>query len=85
MLSLPELVHRMTDRPARRFGLPDRGRIAPGYFADLVAFDPATIADTATYEDPMQFPIGIPLVIVNGKIAVRAGRCSGVLAGRAVP
>lgn len=84
-LTLPELVHRMTDRPARRFGLTDRGRIAPGYFADLVAFDPATVSDTATYEEPKQYPIGIPLVIVNGRIAVRDGECTGEFAGKALP
>ena len=84
-LSLETMVQRMTDGPARRFGLTARGRLQPGYFADLVAFDPDTVADTATYEDPRRFPVGIPWVVVNGQVAVEEGRCTGVLAGQAVP
>ncbi len=84
-LSLETMVQRMTDGPARRFGLTGRGRLQPGYFADLVAFDPDTVTDTATYEDPVQFPVGIPWVVVNGQLAVEEGRCTGVLAGQAVP
>lgn len=84
-LSLGTMVARMTDGPARRFGLTGRGRLQPGYFADLVAFDPETVEDTATYEDPRRFPAGIPWVVVNGRVAVEAGRCTGVLAGQAVP
>ncbi len=84
-LSLGEVIHRMTERPARRFGLTERGRLARGYFADVVVFDPDTIADTATYERPRSFPLGIPHVLVNGRLAVEGGRATGVLAGRAVP
>src|SRR5439155_10778202 len=65
-LSLEAMVHRMTDRPARRFGLTGRGRIEAGGYADIVVFDQATVNDTATYRNPRQFPIGIPFVIVNG-------------------
>ena len=84
-LSLETMVARMTDGPARRFGLTRRGRLQPGYFADLVAFDPETVNDTATYEDPRRFPVGIPWVVVNGRVAVEEGRCTGVRAGQAVP
>ena len=84
-LSLETMVQRMTDGPARRFGLSGRGRLQAGYFADLVAFDPETVTDTATYEDPRQFPVGIPWVVVNGQVAVEGGRCTGSLAGQAVP
>jgi N-acyl-D-amino-acid deacylase len=84
-LSLEAMVHRMTDRTARRFGLPRRGRVERGYFADLVAFDPARVIDTATYDDPCQFPVGIPFVVVNGQVAVDQERPTGVLAGQAVP
>ena len=84
-LSLEAMVRRMTDGPAGRFGLTGRGRLRPGYFADLVAFDPETVTDTATYEDPRQFPLGIPWVVVNGQVAVEEGRCTGILAGQAVP
>jgi N-acyl-D-aspartate/D-glutamate deacylase len=84
-LSLEAVVHRMTDRPARRFRLPHRGRVERGYFADLVVFDPDRVIDTATYDDPCQFPAGIPFVVVNGQVAVDRERPTGVLAGRAVP
>ncbi len=84
-LSLETMVQRMTDGPARRFGLTGRGRLQPGYFADLVVFDPDTVTDTATYEDPRQFPVGIHWVVVNGQVAVEGGRCTAVLAGQAVP
>lgn len=85
MLSLEQMIQRMTDIPARRFGLTRRGRLQPGYFADLVVFDPNRINDTATYENPKRFPVGIPWVVVNGQIAVEESLCTGVLAGQAVP
>jgi N-acyl-D-amino-acid deacylase len=84
-MSLEAMVHAMTDRPARRFGLTRRGRVERGCYADLVVFDEATVNDTATYENPRRFPVGIPFVIVNGQVAVDDERCTGVLAGRAVP
>ena len=84
-LSLEAMVHRMTDRPARRFNLRGRGRLERGYFADLVVFDPDRVIDTATYDDPCQFPVGIPFVVVNGEVAVDRERPTGVLAGQAVP
>ena len=61
------------------------GPAAAGYFADLVVFDPDRVTDTATYQDPRQFPEGIPWVVVNGQVAVEGGQCTGVLAGQAVP
>ena len=85
VLSLEQMVQRMTDNPARRFGLTMRGRIARGYYADVAIFDPERINDNATYDDPCQFPTGIPFVLVNGQVAVDQERCTGVLAGRAVP
>ncbi len=83
--SLELMVQRMTDNPARRFGLERRGRIAKGHFADAVVFDPDRVIDTATYDDPCQFPAGIPFVLVNGRIAVDEERCTGEWAGQAVP
>ena len=68
--------------PARLLRLRDRGRIAPGAAADLVAFDPATVADRATFENPFQYPAGIPHVIVNGVVALRGGERTGVGAGK---
>lgn len=73
-LRLEDAIHKMTARPARRVKLADRGRIAVGMAADLVAFDPATIADKATFEDPFQYPVGIELVMVNGEIALHQGK-----------
>jgi N-acyl-D-aspartate/D-glutamate deacylase len=84
-LSLEAMVHRMTDRTAQRFGLPRRGRVERGYYADLVVFDAERVIDTATYDDPRQFPVGIPFVVVNGQVAVDHERLTGVLAGQAVP
>jgi N-acyl-D-aspartate/D-glutamate deacylase len=84
-MTLEQMVQRMTDNPARRFGLVKRGRVETGCFADLVVFNPDEIIDTATYDDPRQYPTGIPYVIVNGQVAVDNGRCTGIFAGQAVP
>jgi N-acyl-D-amino-acid deacylase len=85
IITLEQMVQRLADNPARRFGIKKRGRIEKGYYADLVVFDPETVIDTATYDDPKQFPVGIPFVLVNGKVAVDHGVCTGELAGQAVP
>jgi N-acyl-D-aspartate/D-glutamate deacylase len=69
VLSLERAVRKMTTLPAERFGLRDRGRLRAGAFADLVMFDPATVADTATFADPHAYPNGIELVMVNGTVA----------------
>jgi N-acyl-D-amino-acid deacylase len=61
-----------------------RGRVAPGYFADLAVFDPGTIADHATYDRPHRYASGVAHVIVNGVPEVRDGRFSGRVAGRAL-
>ena len=61
------------------------GIIETGYAADLVVFDADTVIDTATYDDPRQYPAGIPWVLVNGAIAIENGRATGALAGEAVP
>ncbi len=85
VLALEQMVQRMTDNAARRFGLTKRGRIEKGFYADVVMFDPNRTIDTATYDDPRQFPIGIPYVLVNGQLAVDDEKCTGVMAGHAVP
>jgi N-acyl-D-amino-acid deacylase len=82
VLPLEEAVRRMTSLAAATFGLTDRGRIEAGYHADLVLFDPATVVDTATYDDPQQAPAGITLVVVNGEIAYQAGRHTGAGSGQ---
>lgn len=84
VLDLPTAVHRMTGMPAARFGLAGRGVVRPGAFADLVVFDPARVADTATYEEPCAFPAGIHAVYVNGVAVARDGRHTGARPGRAL-
>ena len=83
-LSLELAVHKATALPARKLRLADRGVIRSGAFADLVAFDPTTVADQATFEDPHQYPVGIPLVVVNGQVTLRDGEQTGARAGRAI-
>ncbi|GAA0529461.1 amidohydrolase family protein [Saccharopolyspora thermophila] len=82
LLSLPEAVRRMTDLPARIFGVPDRGRIAPGLVADLVAIDPDAVIDVGDYQDPLRPPIGIAWVCQAGRTVVDAGRYMGPRTGR---
>ncbi|HJN51897.1 MAG: D-aminoacylase [Pseudomonadales bacterium] len=82
ILKLEEAIRRMTSLSAETFGLVDRGRVKEGYWADLVLFDPNTVIDTATYDDPKQEPDGIRLVVVNGQIAYRNGSHTGVGTGK---
>lgn len=82
VLPLEEAVRRMTSLSCERFGLRERGRIREGYWADLVLFDPESVLDTASYEEPKREPVGIEQVIVNGRVAYQAGRHTGVGAGR---
>jgi N-acyl-D-amino-acid deacylase len=82
LLPLAEAVHRMTGLPARKFGLEGRGSVRPGAFADLVVFDPATVLDVASFEDPHRPPEGIPWVFVNGSVVVRDGSPTGGRPGR---
>jgi N-acyl-D-amino-acid deacylase len=85
IMTVEQIVQRMSDNPARRFGLTSRGRIEEGYFADVVVFDSERIVDVATYDDPQQHPAGIPFVLVNGEVAVDHERCTGIMAGQAIP
>jgi N-acyl-D-amino-acid deacylase len=84
VLTVEQAVHRMTGRPARRLRLARRGLVRPGHHADLVLFDPATVADTATYEDPRRPAAGIQHVYVNGTAVLRDARPTGALPGRAL-
>ena len=85
IMKLEETIQRITNNPAKRFNLTGRGLIKEGYFADIVLFDPKTVIDNSTYDDPKQYPTGIPYVIVNGKIAVEKTQIKNVTSGRAIP
>ena len=82
VLALEEAVRKMTSLPAQTFGLKSKGLLKEGFDADIVLFDPKTIIDTATYEDPLRRPEGLGWVIVNGRIAVEEGRVMGGASGK---
>ncbi|MBB4983337.1 N-acyl-D-amino-acid deacylase family protein [Streptomyces nymphaeiformis] len=84
VLTLEECVAHLTSRPAARLRLPDRGLVKEGYAADLVLFDPKTIASGATYENPRTLPVGIPHVLIDGRFVMEDGRRTDVLAGRSI-
>ena len=82
LFPLETAVHKMTGLPAARFGLADRGVVRPGAAADLVVFDPGTVIDRATYENPVQPAAGIDLVIANGETVRDGARSTGARPGR---
>ena len=84
VISLEEAVRKMTSVPAGQFKLQGRGRIQSGFAADLVVFDPATVADTATFEAPHAYPTGISHVLVNGVQVVTNGQAVGAKPGVAL-
>ncbi len=82
LMPLELAIHKMTGLPASNVGLKQRGLIRQGYFADITIFDPKTVIDRATFEEPNQYPVGINFVIVNGQIEVDNGQRTPALAGR---
>jgi N-acyl-D-amino-acid deacylase len=84
VLSLEECVAHLTGRPAARLRLPDRGLVREGHRADLVLFDPRTVAAGSSYDAPRTPPTGIPYVLIDGRFVIEDGRRTDVLAGRAV-
>jgi N-acyl-D-amino-acid deacylase len=84
IISLEEAIRRLTSLPAENLGLRRRGALAPGYFADVVVFDPATIQDHATFDEPHQLATGVRHVLVNGVQVLRAGEFTGATPGRVV-
>ncbi|MDV9201563.1 N-acyl-D-amino-acid deacylase family protein [Streptomyces sp. Wh19] len=83
-LSLEECVAHLTSRPAHRLRLADRGYVREGHRADLVLFDPETVAAGSTFEEPRTLPVGIPHVLIDGRFVIEDGRRTQVLAGRSV-
>jgi N-acyl-D-amino-acid deacylase len=83
-LTLASAIRKMTSLPASRIRLSDRGRLAAGLAADVVVFDPSTVADKATFDAPFQYPAGINVVIVNGVVALRDGQRNAAGSGRSV-
>jgi N-acyl-D-amino-acid deacylase len=82
--SLPDAIRRLTSLPATNLGIGQRGALKPGYYADVVVFDPATVADHATYDKPKQLATGVEDVFVNGVQVLRGGRHTGARPGRVV-
>ncbi|HVS80978.1 MAG TPA: amidohydrolase family protein [Pyrinomonadaceae bacterium] len=82
LMPLELAIHKMTGLPASNVGLKNRGLLREGYFADITIFDPKTVIDRATFEDPNQYPVGINFVIVNGQIEVDNGQRTPAEAGR---
>jgi N-acyl-D-amino-acid deacylase len=83
-ISLAEAVRRLSGLPAENLGLDRRGLLREGYFADLAIFDPATIADRATFDKPHQYAVGMKHVLVNGQIVLKDGEHTGATPGRAL-
>jgi len=84
LVPLPDAIRRLTSLPAANLGLKDRGTLKAGAFAAVVAFDPATIEDKATYEQPHQYAVGMRHVVVNGVPVLRDGEHTGATPGRAL-
>lgn len=84
LIPLEEAIRRLTSLPATNLGLEDRGMLERGMFADLVVFDPATIADTATFSNPHQYAVGVKHVFVNGRQVLRDGEVTSARPGRAL-
>jgi N-acyl-D-amino-acid deacylase len=83
-VSLEEAIWKMSGFPTERFRIPERGVLREGYFADVVVFDPETVADRSTWDEPRLHPVGIERVLVNGEVVVSDGASSGRLPGRVI-
>lgn len=84
IFSLEEAIRKMTSLPAETFGISNRGRLLPGYWADVVIFAPSSLKDRATYQNPFREPDGILYVLVNGKVASDHGQTSAVKSGQVI-
>ena len=83
-VTLPDAIHRLSGLPAQNLSLADRGFLKVGYYADVVVFDPNTVADKATYDKPAQLAVGVEDVLVNGGLAFKDGKATGANTGRFV-
>jgi N-acyl-D-amino-acid deacylase len=84
VIPLEEAIRRLTSLPAANLKIKDRGALAPGYFADVVVFDPASIRDNATFDEPHQYATGMVHVFVNGQQVLRDGQHTGARPGQVV-
>lgn len=84
VITLPDAIRKLSKLPAMNLKVRDRGELKEGYFADIVIFDPSTVSDHATYEDPHQYATGMQYVIVNGELVLRDGEHTGNLPGQIV-
>jgi N-acyl-D-aspartate/D-glutamate deacylase len=84
VLTLEDAVRKMTSLPAQVLRLADRGLLKEGYWADIIVFDPNSVADTATFENPKQYPRGIDYVLVNGTVVIDSGDHTGARPGRVI-
>jgi N-acyl-D-amino-acid deacylase len=84
LLPLEKAIRKLTSLPAANLGLDRRGQLREGFFADVLVFDPKTIADRATYEKPHQYAVGMRHVFVNGVAVLKDGEHTGATPGRAL-
>jgi N-acyl-D-amino-acid deacylase len=84
VLTLEDAVRKMTSLPAQTLKLKDRGLLKEGYWADIVVFDPASVSDPATYENPQQYAKGVPFVLVNGAVVIDSGNHTGARPGKVI-
>jgi N-acyl-D-amino-acid deacylase len=84
LMSWGEAIRKLAALPAKTLGLKNRGKLAEGYFADIIVFDPETIDGVATFEDPFHYSVGMQHVFVNGEAVVSDGKTTGALPGRAL-
>jgi dihydroorotase/N-acyl-D-amino-acid deacylase len=84
LLTLEEAIRKFTSLPAKRMRLADRGVLEPGRWADVVVFDPQTVRDVATFDDPNRYALGMRFVLVNGVPVIEGGKMTGAKPGRVI-
>lgn len=82
VLTLEEAIRRMASFPAQKFRIKNRGIVKEGVWADITIFNPDVIIDTASYDDPHNYPIGIEYVLVNGMVVIERGKNTGIRVGK---